>query len=92
MDDMRDIILYISHTLCNPEAANKLANEMVDAANRLAEFPYIHTVFHPIKPLEHEYRMLYVHNYTMFYWVNEKEKQVNFYRVIYSGRDYNRHL
>jgi len=85
---MMDIAQYISHELLNPTAAEKLADKMIDAAERLTDFPYINAVHQSIKPLKNEYRKLIVKNYIMFYWVDEKEKLVTIARVIYARRDY----
>jgi plasmid stabilization system protein ParE len=85
---MIDIARYISHELCNPEAAERLANEMIEAADRLADFPYMNAVHQPIRPLKRECRKQLIRNYIMFYWVEENPKRVTIARVIYARRDY----
>jgi len=90
--DMADIVRYISHELYNPEAAEKLAVEMIKAADGLPTFPYANAAYIPIKPLKHEYRKLLIQNYIMFYWADEKEKTVTVARVIYARRDYKKLL
>jgi len=90
--DMTDIVRYISHELLNPMAADALADEMIEAAKHLRDFPYINTVHQTIKPLKHEYRKLLVKNYIMFYWVDEKEKLITVARAIYGRRDYGKLL
>jgi len=90
--DMTEIARYISQELCNPTAAENLAVEMINAAERLMEFPYINAIHQTIKPLKKEYRKLIVKSYIMFYWVDEKEKQVTIARVLYSRRDYEKLL
>ena len=86
--DMIDIVQYISGKLCNPEAAGRLAAELIEAGERLTEYPYAYPVYTPIRSLKHEYRKLSVRNYLMFYWVDAKEKLVTVARVIYGKRDY----
>ena len=86
--DMIEIARYISHEICNPTAAEKLTVEMIEAAERLTDFPYINTVHQTVKPLKNEYRKLLVKNYIMFYWIDEKEKKVTIARVLYARRDY----
>ena len=86
--DMTDISQYVSHELCNPTAAEKLADEMIEAAERLTEFPYINAIHQTLKPLKYEYRKQFVKNYIMFYWVDEEEKTVTIARVIFARRDY----
>ena len=86
--DMVEIVKYISHVLYNPSAAEKLAEEMIQAAERLTELPYIYPVHRTIKPLKQEYRKLIIKNYILFYYVDEKEKKVVVARAVYSRRDY----
>lgn len=90
--DMLDIVKYISMELQNPDAANHLAVEMVDAAESLVTFPYTTPAYQPIRPLKHEYRKILVQNFLMFYWVDEEKKLVTVARVVYAKRDYGRLL
>ena len=90
--DMTDIVRYISHELLNPTAADALADEMIEAAERLCDHSYINAVHPTIKPLKHEYRKLLVKNYIMLYWVDEHEKLITIARVIYARRDYEKRL
>ena len=89
---MLEIARYISHEICNPAASESLANEMIDAADGLIEFPYSNAAYRTDKPLKYEYRKLIVRNYIMFYRIDEIEKQVTIARVIYSRRDYEKLL
>lgn len=86
--DMTGIVRYISYKLQNPGAASSLADEMVQAADSLCEFPYAHPMHKTIRPLKHEYRRIIIQNYLMFYWVDEEQKTVTVVRVIYARRDY----
>ena len=88
MRDMTEIARYISHELSNPSAAEKLAAEMIEAAEGLTGFPYSKAVHFAPKPLKHEYRRLTVKNYAMFYWIDEIEKKIVIARVIYARRDF----
>ena len=90
--DMTNIARYISHELFNPTAADVLANEMIDAAERLCDFPYINALHQTVNPLKHEYRKLLVKNYIMFYWVDEQDKLITIARVIYARRDFGKLL
>ncbi|WP_124099473.1 type II toxin-antitoxin system RelE/ParE family toxin [Ruminococcus sp. Marseille-P6503] len=86
--DMVDIAKYIGVKLENPEAAERLAEKMIEAAEKLTDMPYKCPVHIPVKPLRHEYRKLIVQNYIMFYWVDEDKKRITIARVVYTGRDY----
>ena len=88
LQDITSIMEYIAHELNNPQAAEKLSVKMIEAADRLIDFPYSNPVYHIKKPLKWEYRKLAVENYIMFYWVDEPEKRVTIARVIYSRMDY----
>lgn len=90
--DMLEIVSYISRELQNPDAAERLAVELVDAAERVLTFPYAAPAHQPIRPLKQEYRKILVQNYLMFYWVDEEKKLVTVARVIYAKRDYGRLL
>lgn len=85
--DMIEIARYISQELNNPVSAEKLAEEMIASAEKLIDFPYANALYIPIKPLKHEYRKLFVKNFIMFYWVNERKKLIIIARVIYNRRD-----
>ncbi|MCL2830182.1 MAG: type II toxin-antitoxin system RelE/ParE family toxin [Betaproteobacteria bacterium] len=88
IQDMAEIARYISHELCNPQAAIKLAEKMIEAAERLRDFPYSNAVHPTLKALAQEHRKLIVGNYLMFYWVDEKGKRVTIARVLYARRNY----
>ena len=90
--DMVEIVQYISKELCNPIAAENLAEDFVKTADSLSVFPYAHEAYIPIRPLKHEYRKVSVKNYLMFFWVEEENKVVTIARVIYAARDYGKLL
>lgn len=90
--DMVEIAAYISHTLASPMAAAALAEELIAAADKLAEFPYANTAYFPIRPLKREYRKLLVQNHVMLYFIEEEKKQITIARVLYARRDYERLL
>lgn len=85
--DMVDIVQYISLDLCNPDAAGKLAEELIKAAENVLAFPYRNPVHMSIRPLKHEYRKIIVKNYMMFYWIEEQTKTVTIARVLYYKRN-----
>lgn len=90
--DMVEIVRYISRDLQNPTAAERLASELVEAAEGFVRFPYAQPVYLPIRPLKHEYRKLLVRNHLLLYCVDEEKKLVTVARVIYAKRDYGRLL
>lgn len=90
--DMFDIVRYISRELQNADAADRLAGELVNAAESILEFPYATPAYRTIRPLKHEYRKILVQNFLMFYWVDEEKKLVTVARVVYAKRDYRKLL
>ncbi len=90
--DMVEIVRYISHDLGNETAAEDLAVLLIEETEKMLAFPYANPLYHPIRPLKHEYRKLLVNNYMMFYWVDEITKVVTVARVVYAKRDYDKLL
>lgn len=86
--DMVEIVRYISIDLKNPEAADRLAAELIEAGDSIPAFPYANPAYTPIRPLKHEYRKLLVRNYFMLYWVDEEKKLITVARVVYARRDF----
>ncbi len=85
--DMVEIVRYISGELQNPAAADRLAMELVNAAESILTFPYALPAYQPIRPLKREYRKILVQNFLMLYWVDEEKKLVTIARVVYAKRD-----
>jgi plasmid stabilization system protein ParE len=86
--DIECAITYIAETLAAPQAALDLLDALEESLSRLEDFPYSCRVYQPVKRLEHEYRILTVKNYAVFYTVNEQEKLVEIYRVLHARRDF----
>ena len=82
--DMVEIVRYISGELQNPAAADRLAMELVNAAESILTFPYALPAYQPIRPLKREYRKILVQNFLMLYWVDEEKKLVTVARVVYA--------
>jgi addiction module RelE/StbE family toxin len=85
LDDLREIVKYIAHELEAPKAAENLLVKINKEVLKIADNPFRCRVYFPSKKLKHEYRVLHINNYSLFYTV-EKEK-IEIYRVIYSRRD-----
>lgn len=86
--DMVEIVGYISRQLKNPMAAERLAVELIEAAENIPPFPYANPAYTPLRPLTREYRKLLVKNFLLLYWVDEEKKLVTIARVVYAKRDY----
>ena len=91
--DLINLVNYITYQLKNPIAADKLAEELIESAEKLTKMPYIHPLYFPIRPLKYEYRKLFVKNYIMFYRVEEQPIQrVIIARIIYAKSNYENRL
>ena len=85
--DVREIAVYISGVLGNPQAAISQSERLFDGIKSLSSFPYRRPVYAPLKALKHEYRALRVDRYLIFYWVNDAELEVVVARVLYGRAD-----
>lgn len=92
LDDIYNILNYITDTLKNKSSAENLLKDMINSAERLIDFPYSAPVYIPIKKLKYEYRKLLVKNYIMFYYVDELTKTIVISRVIYARQNYKNKL
>jgi len=86
LDDMTAIVGYIANDLFNPTAADSLADEFIDKAEGLRDFPFRNPVYHSIKPTKHEYRTQPVKNYVMFYFITGN--LITIARVVYARRNF----
>ena len=92
LQDMAEIARYISIDLKNPATAERLAVELIAAADSIPKFPYANPTYIPIRPLKREYRKLLVQNHLMLYWVDEEKRLVTIACVIYGRRNHQRLL
>jgi addiction module RelE/StbE family toxin len=85
LDDLKEIIRYIAYELEAPRAAENLLVKTDKEVQKIADNPFRCRVYFPSDKMKHEYRILHVNNYSLFYVV-EKEK-IEIYRVMYSQRN-----
>lgn len=90
--DLMEIVRYIARELKNPIAAERLAADLIEAGERIPDFPYAAPVHIPIRPMRHEYRKLLVRDHFLFYWVDEERRTVTVARVIHARTDYDKIL
>ena len=84
LEDLKEIVYYITCNLKNTAAAENLGQEIIKKINLLAKIPYSSRYYRSVKALFHEYRKLLVKNYFVFYWVNEEKRIVTVARIIYA--------
>jgi addiction module RelE/StbE family toxin len=80
--DILDICKYIKTKLKNIKAAKDLNDKFKKAFNRAAQFPYSG------KEYKNNYRKIIIDNYIAFYEIDEENKIIRFYRVLYGHMNY----
>jgi plasmid stabilization system protein ParE len=84
-NDLDSITQYITKTLQNPRAATRLSDDAEAACYSLVDFPEAHRLYQPPHPMKHEYRVISVRNYNIFYTVENETIKVR--HIIYAKRD-----
>ena len=69
--DLSSIVSHVANELGMPIAAKNLAELIVREVDLLKDYPYSSAVYVPVRPLEHKFRKKIVHNYSVFYWVDD---------------------
>lgn len=72
-DDLAEIRSYISDSLSNPEAAQSILNDLLEAIQTLSRFPLRGTLLKTILPLSVAYRFIPCRKYLIFYRVTEED-------------------
>ncbi len=85
-EDLLEITTYIASNLQNPDAANRLVDEIEEAIDKRLENPLIFAPFNSKKPRVNPYYRIFVKNYTIFYVVIDDVMEVR--RILYSKRDF----
>ena len=84
--DLDDIWGYITLELMNPDAAVNTVNGIIDAIDKLSEYPLSGTPLIALLDIESDYRFVIYRNYLAFYHL--ENNAVNIDRVLYEGRDF----
>jgi len=90
--DLQDIYDYIADILLEPGTAAKQADRIMDAADSLNHMPLRHRLYDFEPWYSMGLRVMPVDNYVMFYLPNEADSTVAIIRIMYGGRDFERHL
>jgi len=82
-------ILRISEALTDyPSKAKRLFREMDTKVKMVEKMPYSWPVYHA-KP---EYRYIILEDHLLFYKVDEDERKIKVYRILYSKMDIPKHI
>ena len=87
-EDLDEIDSYISNTLCNPQAAEKILDEMQTAINRLRTFPMSGSLVDDPYLASKGYRKLVVQNYLVLHLIDAEQHRVIIMRVVHGTREY----
>ena len=89
-EDLLETLAYITNVLKNPDAAEKLANDVEAAILERLNNPTIFEPYRSIRKRKYPYYRIYVRNYVVYYVVIEDVMEVR--RFLYGARDRNKYL
>jgi plasmid stabilization system protein ParE len=79
--DIDEICAYVSQWSAN--AAGHFLDDIGAGLKKISENPRIY----PRYPQHRDYRSMLVHNYLVFYKIDDEDNTVNVYRVLHGKRD-----
>jgi len=85
LNDLDSIWEYIAFELKNPDAAIHTVNGVMEAIDRLPDYPLSGTPLNVLLDIESDYRFVIYRNYLAFYHL--EDNAVNIDRVLYEGQD-----
>ena len=86
MDDLTEIVDYISITLNNPAAARQLTDDVENAILKRLDDPCTFEPYCSKAPLKDVWYRIYVRNYTVFYVVQDSTMEVR--RILYHRQNW----
>ncbi len=85
--DIEEIYEYISDTLCEKEVALNMVHLLEKNILSLSEMPGRCKIYESEPWCSREVHIMSVKKYIIFYVIDEKEKTVNVFRILYGSRD-----
>ena len=92
LEQMKEIVHYISNDLMAPDAADNLLDKMKAEITKLPSFPKKHALIDEEPWRTEGVRKIVVKNFLIYYWVDYENNRVQVTAVIYSRRDQIRQL
>ena len=92
LEQMKEIVHYISNDLMAPDAADNLLDKMKAEITKLSSFPKKYALIDEEPWRTDGVRKLVVNNFLIYYWVDDENNRVQVTTVIYSRRDQIRQL
>ena len=90
VDDLKDIVRYISHKLESSRAAERFLAKINREIHKIADNPFRCHLYTSPEKLKFEYRILHIDNYSLFYTADNENIEIH--RVLYSQRDFRKLL
>jgi addiction module RelE/StbE family toxin len=85
-DDKKEIEAYLSKFY--PKTPHRFTASLKERISNLKDNPCIY----PEYPENNDYRRMFVGNYTVFYKINDSEKQIDIYRILRASWDLPKYL
>ena len=92
LEQMKEIVHYISNDLMAPDAADNLLDKMKAEIIKLSSFPKKHALIDEEPWRTEGVRKIVIKNFLIYYWVDDKNNRVQVTTVIYSRRDQTKQL
>ena len=92
LEQMKEIVHYISNDLMAPDAADNLLDKMKAEITKLSSFTKKHALIDEEPWRTEGVRKIVVKNFLIYYWVDDENNRVQVTAVIYSRRDQIRQL
>lgn len=92
LEQMKEIVHYISNDLMAPDAADNLLDKMKAEITKLSSFPKKHALIDEEPWRTEGVRKIVAKNFLIYYWVDDENNRVQVTAVIYSRRDQIRQL
>lgn len=86
--DLLDIEHYIFVNLCNPQAAQRISDGILNVASGLAEYPEGHPLVSDELLRRVGLRMTHFDNYNIFYYYDLENDMVYIIRILYNKADW----
>ena len=92
LEQMKEIVHYISNDLMAPDAADNLLDKMKAEITKLLSFPKKQALIDEEPWRTEGVRKIVVNNFLIYYWVDDENNRVQVTAVIYSRRDQTKQL
>ncbi len=86
--DLHNVLTYISHQLCAPQAAADFTDAVQKCYARLSRNPLIYSLCNDEQLAKKGYRKVLIKKYVLIFKVNEAKKVVTIYRLFHGAEDY----